>query len=161
MPRFNRPSQGLVFSFLLFVLSAGVRAQSRDQIAPTLSLAHHSFTVFAPRGHSNALKTNLGQPFDSIQSFDGSFQATGVSPTGTPRRNWFYTMAGSRPEQGGTTTFNAPIVPVSLDLLDHDGSVRVVNGQKLHYSVQPFIAPVLESPIFQNTARSSKRNSSE
>ena len=156
MPRFNGPSQGLIFSLLLLLAnSVGAGAQSRDQIAPTLSLAHHSFTVFAPRGHSNSLKTKVGQAFDSIQSFDGSFQAAGVSPTGVPRRNWFYTMAGSRPEQGGTTTFNAPIVPVSLDLLDRDGSVRVVNGQKLHYSVQPFIAPVLDSPIFHKNDYSS------
>jgi hypothetical protein len=42
-------------------------------------------------------------------------------------------MAGNRPEAGGTTVFDSPIVPVSLDLLDYDGSVRVVNGQKLHW----------------------------
>ena len=64
-------------------------------------------------------------------------------------------MAGRRPELGGTTTLNAPIVPVSLDLLDYDGSVRVVNGQRLHYSVQPFVAGVLGSPIFQSTEYSS------
>src|SRR5262249_6400386 len=81
--------------------------------------------------------------------------APGVGPTGSPRRRWFYTIAGSKPEQGGTATFNAPIIPVSLDLLDYDGSVRVVNGQRLHYSVAPFVAPVLNSPIFQNTDYSS------
>lgn len=60
-------------------------------------------------------------------------------------------MAGSRPESGGMTRFNAPIVPVSLDLLDYDGSVRVIDGQRLHYSVQPFIGAVVNSPIFQNS----------
>ena len=59
-------------------------------------------------------------------------------------------MAGNRPESGGTTTFDAPIVPVSLDLLDYDGSVRVVNGHKLHYSVQPFVDTAASSPIFQS-----------
>ena len=159
MPRFNRPSQGLVFSLLLWGMSVGAGAQSRDQIAPTLSQAHHSFTVFAPRGHANSIRVKAGQAvateFDSIQSFNGSFQSPGVGPTGLSRRNWFYTMAGNHPAQGGTTTFNAPIVPVSLDLLDHDGSVRVVNGQKLHYSVQPFIPLALDSPIFRNSDYSS------
>lgn len=64
-------------------------------------------------------------------------------------------MAGGRPEFGGTTVFDAPIVPVSLDLLDYDGSVRVVNGHKLHYSVQPFVNAVVNSPVFQLTDYSS------
>ena len=60
-------------------------------------------------------------------------------------------MAGGAPELGGTTTFNAPVVPVSVDLLDYDGSVRVVGGHRLHYSVHPFVEAVLNSPIFQTT----------
>ena len=59
-------------------------------------------------------------------------------------------MAGSLPESGGTTRFNTPIVPVSLDLLDYDGSVRVVGGRRLHYSVTPFVGAVVDSPVFQN-----------
>lgn len=64
-------------------------------------------------------------------------------------------MAGHHPTAGGTTVFDAPIVPVSLDLLDYDGSVRVINGQKLHYSVKPFIDPVVNSPVFQAAEYSS------
>jgi len=64
-------------------------------------------------------------------------------------------MAGNRPERGGTTRFNAPIIPVSLDLLDFDGSVRTINGRRLHYAVQPFVASVLNSPVFQNAEYSS------
>jgi hypothetical protein len=59
-------------------------------------------------------------------------------------------MAGGRPELGGATTFDAPIIPVSLDLLDYDGSVRQVNGRKLHYSVEPYVNAVVNSPVFQN-----------
>ena len=127
----------------------------KDQVAPTLSSAHGAFTVFAPRGHREANAPNSPaqataiQEKDTIQTFSGDFQATGVGPSGKPQRRWFYTMAGNRPEAGGTTVFDAPVVPVSLDLLDYDGSVRVINGQKLHYSVQPFIDPVVNSPIFQ------------
>lgn len=132
-------------------------AQSRDQIAPTLSSAHHGFTVFPPRGHRNASSTNStalaasSTGIDSIKIFNGEFHAPGVGPTGSPQRNWFYTIAGGRPELGGTTRFNAPIVPVSLDLLDYNGKVRIVNGHKLHYSVEPFVNAVVNSPIFQNT----------
>jgi len=59
-------------------------------------------------------------------------------------------MAGGRPELGGATRFDAPIIPVSLDLLDYDGSVRQVNGRKLHYSVEPYVNAVVNSPVFQN-----------
>jgi hypothetical protein len=148
-------------SFFQLVLFLGLTAlgasfafaQSRDQLAPTLSSAHHGFTVFAPRGHRNSGPVNSSRPIsagiDSIKNFNGEFRTAGIGPSGNPQRNWHYTIAGSRPELGGTTTFEAPIVPVSLDLLDNDGSVRVVNGQKLHYSVEPFVSAVMESPIFQ------------
>jgi hypothetical protein len=92
---------------------------------------------------------------DSIKSFDGDFDAPGAGPTGEIQRKWRYTVAGGRPELGGTTVFNAPIVPVSLDLLDYDGSVRIVNGHKLHYSVAPFVRATINSPVFQSAEYSS------
>jgi hypothetical protein len=154
-----------IFPVLVFVFwfAGGAFAQGpgNDQIAPTLSRAHRAFTIFAPRGHGNAAASNALSPaadpagVDSITTFSGEFQAAGVSPSGVPRHQWFYTMAGGRPESGGATTFNAPIVPVSVDLLDYDGSVRLVNGHRLHYSVRPFVAAVVNSPIFQNSDYSS------
>ena len=135
------------------LLASAAGAQSKDQVAPTLSSAHRAFTVFAPRGHSapvTADTANAPSSIDSIATFSGEFQAPGIGPSGHPQHKWSYTMAGNAPEHGGTTTFDAPIIPVSLDLLDYDGSVRVVNGQKLHYSVQPFVNAVLDSPMFQN-----------
>ncbi|HZR64374.1 MAG TPA: hypothetical protein VFA85_04450 [Terriglobales bacterium] len=126
-------------------------AQSHDEVAPTLSSAHHGFTVFAPRGHSpdSSVKTPAAAEIDSIRTFDGEFHAPGLSPSGTPQRRWLYTIAGNRPESGGSTVFNAPIIPVSLDLLDFDGSVRVVNGHRLHVSAEQFVRPAVRSPIFQ------------
>lgn len=130
-------------------------AQSSDQIAPTLSSARHGFTVFAPRGHRGGGPANstssrpVDAGIDSIKNFNGEFRAPGIGPSGNPQKNWHYTIAGGRPELGGTTSFDAPVVPVSLDLLDYDGSVRVVNGHKLHYSVEPFVSAVMDSPIFQ------------
>jgi hypothetical protein len=158
LPRFRGPSQ-VFSSLLLFVFgSCAAFAQSGDQIAPTLSRAHRSFTIFAPRGHRILGPESLRSAappnpveIDSIPTFNGEFQAQGVGPTGRSQRKWFYTMAGSRPESGGTTSFNAPIIPVSLDLLDYDGSVRVIDGQRLHYSVQPFMGAAVNSPIFQNS----------
>src|SRR6185437_13290009 len=111
---------------------------------------------FAPRGHSGSISPVVGggtsnqAPFDSVPTFNGSFQVQGVGPQGHPRYHWYYTIVGNHPKDGGTTSLDAPIIPVSLDLLDWDRSVRVVKGHKLHYSVKPYIQPVLDSPIFQN-----------
>lgn len=143
--------------FFILTLAASVAfGQSRDQVAPTLSSAHHGFTVFAPRGHKPASsgssagsRSETPGGIDSIRTFNGEFRVPGLGPTGTPQHRWLYTIAGGRPEFGGTTTFNAPIIPVSLDLLDYDGSVRMVNGHKLHYSVDPFVNAVVNSPVFQ------------
>jgi hypothetical protein len=150
----------LAFAAIAVALATGAAfgqslGPSRDQVAPTLSSAHGAFTVFAPRGHHGGTSSNsraqaaAAPETDSIQTFSGEFQAAGVGPSGKPQRRWLYTMAGSRPELGGSTVFDAPIVPVSLDLLDYDGSVRVINGHKLHYSVQPFVSAVVNSPVFQ------------
>jgi hypothetical protein len=140
---------------LLCLCAPAMRAQSKDQLAPTLSSAHRAFSVFAPRGHSAVLDATGSRAIDSIPTFSGEFRVNGVSPTGAPQHKWFYTMAGNHPETGGTSAFDAPIVPVSLDLLDYDGSVRVVKGHALHYSVRPFVNGVVNSPIFQDAEYSS------
>jgi hypothetical protein len=64
-------------------------------------------------------------------------------------------MVGNSPRKGGTTRINAPIVPVVLELLDSDGTLRVVNGQKLRYDPTPFVNPVLKSPVFANSTYTS------
>lgn len=148
----------LALLLLASAITGGANAQTKDQVAATLASAHGAFTVFAPRGHrSSGAPAQAAQPsaIDSIQTFSGEFQAAGVGPNGKPQRTWYYTMAGNRPETGGTTVFDAPIVPVSLDLLDYDGSIRIVNGQKLHYSAQPFVSPVENSPVFRPAEYSS------
>ena len=134
---------------------AQTSAQSKDQIAPTLSNARRGFTTVIPRpiaaadrraAHS-VLAPATG--IDSIRTFAGEFQVSGFDAQGNPQHRWLFTMAGGSPEAGGTTNFNAPIVPVSLDLLDYNGNVRLVDGHPLHYSVRPFVSAVVNSPVFQ------------
>lgn len=64
-------------------------------------------------------------------------------------------MVGNPPQHKGTTTINAPIVPVSIDLRNADGTPRFVNGHRLFYDVTPFVAPTVGSPVFQNSTYSS------
>ena len=144
----------LVLCSFLFGVGAAF-AQSGDQIAPTLSSARRGFTTVVPRGQGLAVSPRARSALvpsagiDSIRTFTGEFQVSGLDAVGNPQRRWFFTMAGGHPDAGGTTSFNAPIVPVSMDLLDRDGAVRVVDGHRLHYSAQPFVSAVVNSPIFQ------------
>lgn len=71
------------------------------------------------------------QGVDTIVNFTDHFEAPGVYFDGTPHHIWEYSMVGNAPEHGGTTVINAPVVPVSLDLRNADGSprfVKVVNN---------------------------------
>jgi hypothetical protein len=59
-------------------------------------------------------------------------------------------MVGNPPEKGGTTRVNAPIVPVTVILLDKDGSIRMVDGIPMVSSPDAFVAPTANSPVFKN-----------
>jgi hypothetical protein len=126
---------------------------------PTIGL--HSHGLF-PTPHG------FPQGVDTITNFTGHFQAQGVFYNNTPHQQWEYSMVGNDPTKGGSTVFNAPIVPVSLDLRNRDGSPRFVkvvgtsvitcglNGVPLDLSIckplvsdaTPFVQPTLNGPVF-------------
>ncbi len=114
---------------------------------------------------------------DTLTNFTGHFESQGVYFDGSAHHIWEYSMVGTDPAQGGTTVFNAPVVPVSLDLRNGDGTpryVKVVNGvvvtctdgpngtapsdpacKRLFSDVTPFVQPFLNSPVFRNAMYSS------
>ena len=103
---------------------------------------------------------------DSVPNFNGQYFTAGQDFNGNPQNHWYFNTLGNPPQMGGTTTLNAPIVPVSLDLRNADGSprfVKVVNGvvttctnppgagcKRLFFDATPFIQPILDSPIFSS-----------
>lgn len=78
---------------------------------------------------------------------------------------WPYTMVGHTPFvqgddfalEGETTVINAPVVPVTVVLLDANGATRIVNGQPLISAATQFVEPTLKSPIFSRTTYTSSR----
>jgi hypothetical protein len=86
---------------------------------------------------------------DSVPNFSGKYHANGFDLNGALNKQWVYNMVGALPQQGGATTIRAPIVPVSVDLLAADGSVRV------HVDASQYVQQALHSPIFQNAPYSS------
>jgi len=54
---------------------------------------------------------------DSLVNWSDQFTVPGFDFDGNPQSLWPYTMVGLPPESGRSVTINAPIVPVTLDLL--------------------------------------------
>jgi hypothetical protein len=143
---------------LLFAGAASCLAQQEDDQLPTnyLTNASHTSGATAPRGHRNGQgHTNGIADIDSLVNFNGHFEAHGFDQFGNSQVTWYYNMVGTTPDHGYTTTFNAPIVPVILDLRNFDGSPRFVGGKPLISSPAAFVQPLVNSPIFQNFQYSS------
>jgi hypothetical protein len=138
---------------LVLALSCVTFAQEDDQITTSdLSSAKFSHMAVAPRGHRNGQgHAQFGIPgIDSLVNFNQHYQAPGIDVFGNPQHIWYYNMFGNPPQQHGTTWINAPIVPVTLDLRNFDGSPRFVNGQPLISSPAAFVTPTVNSPVFSN-----------
>jgi hypothetical protein len=133
-------------------------AQQDDDQVPIDYLSHASTksAQMAPRGHRNGQAHTNGIPdIDSLVNFNNHFQGPGVDQNGNAQVIWYYNMVGTAPEHHGTTTFDAPIVPVTLDLRNANGTPRFVNGHPLISSPAKFVQPTLNSPLFQNFVYSS------
>jgi hypothetical protein len=153
----------VVVLFIFTTVFACYAQQDDDQVPISfLSNASHKSVQMAPRGHRNGQGHANGIPnIDSLVNFNDHFQAQGVDQNGNAQIIWYYNMVGTAPQHHGTTTFNAPIVPVTLDLRNADGSPRFVNGKPLISSPAQFVQPLLDSPIFQNSSYSSSNDATQ
>ena len=129
---------------LVTLLSAVAFAQDKDKdVLPNnfLSGMHVIASHPAPGGPYAAQKraTNVLRPLpnatscsgfppcvDTLINFTGQFRAEGVYLDGTARDVWQYSMVGRAPSDNGTTLINAPVIPVTIDMLNADGTPRSV-----------------------------------
>lgn len=83
-------------------------------------------------------------PFDSLVHWSDSFAADGFDANGNPQSIWNYTMVGNAPETNRPSALRAPIIPVTVELLDAKGNValRDVVGPTL-------VSATVHSPIFE------------
>jgi hypothetical protein len=167
---------GLVICLAVVTGATALRAQDADQItAAAVAGKHLKFTHVSPAAvKKGAASTTLPgiSGIDSVPNFSGTYSTPGIDPNGNPQSTWFFNTLGNPPSTG-TTTVGGPIVPVSIDLRNADGTpryVKVVNGkastcgnasqagcQRLFFDPTPFIEPVLESPVFSNFNYTSSR----
>jgi len=158
--------------------SLAALAQDNDALPPNFAAAglHVRHANNSPQAHKQGnIPTPHGFPLgvDTLVNFTDHFESQGVLFDGSAHHIWEFSMVGNPPNKGGTTTFNAPIIPVSLDLRNADGSPRsviVIGGivetcgidvpvqpgcQRLFSDVTPFIQPFLNGPVFSNANFSS------
>lgn len=144
---------GLSLLFPICLVANG-SAQESDQItAASLADAHGKFKVVTPHAHLNGqAHARHGIPnIDSLQNFNGHYHVFGFDSNNNPNDQWFFNTVGNPPNKHGSTTFNAPVVPVSVDLRNFDGSPRFVGGHRLFYDATQFVPITLASPVFQNS----------
>lgn len=122
----------LSFCFCLAALcNFTALAQSRGQVSKNFLKGKHIFHTH-PDPRAFKAKGNIPAPHgfpagvDTITNFTGHFQAKGIYPisrtAGMNPNIWVYSMVGNPPAQGGTTVINAPVIPVTIDMRNPDGS---------------------------------------
>jgi hypothetical protein len=89
---------------------------------------------------------------NSVPNFNGQFFADGFDANGNPIRHWYTNTVGNPPQMGRTTTINAPIQPVNVELDDVNGNLVSFMGNPLISSMSQFVTPILNSPVFSTAS---------
>jgi len=137
----------LVLAGFVLIGAAQGDAQSSYELAPDfLKHVHPRVSVLPPVTHAGAAaQADDGgiSGIDSVVNWSGSYRFAEPWFIGPPRL-WLYNQVGNPPEWGGTTTIDAPVIPVAINLLNADGSIR--------FQYHPgLIAPLtMKSPLFEN-----------
>lgn len=151
----------LVLSAFMAQNRTGVTSAASGKPAPTkspyqlssafLKNAHVKDVAVGPKGIPNGQShARYGiNGIDSVPNFNQHYFDAGIDYNGNPNSEWYTNTIGNPPQLGGTTRLNAPIVPVTVQLLNPDGSVLYTD------SPAPYVNPVVNSPIFQYTNYSS------
>jgi hypothetical protein len=160
----------LIAALLFLALPGFVRAQSMQDDQVPISFILNANPHSLASGSDSAGGGVLGRRssggvlgIDSLVNWSSYFYYPGVDSNGFPQFTWQYTMVGNAPfgqghdedREGETTWIGAPIVAVSLDLRNFDGSPRFVGGKRLFSDATQFVAPVLRSPVFSKTSYTS------
>jgi len=145
-----------ILSLAIFTLTA-YAAQNKNELPKNfLSSKHpiHANKAGGVHGKGN-IPTPHGFPagVDTLVNFTDHFEAQGIYFDGSAHHTWEYSMVGNKPAQGGTTTINAPVVPVIIDMRNNDGTPAFAINQfnqvvRLISLPDPFIQPFMNGPVF-------------
>jgi hypothetical protein len=131
----------------------GATADSSQSLASVLRgarrLPYHPARKLAPLGAA-AAKDHL-PAIDTLVHFSGQFTSPGFDDDGNPKSVWPYTMVGRDPAEHRTTRFRAPIIPITVEMLDETGAVgKTATGAPLRQVAgADTLSEVLRSPVFE------------
>ena len=119
----------------------------------------HSGTANAGGGYLGKRSNGSALGVDSVPNWSSYFYEAAADGS---QYTWSYTMLGNSPfggdgdsredGRGRTTSLNAPVIPVNVDLRNYDGSPRYLNGHRLYLDATQLVAPVLNSPVFSEAS---------
>ena len=118
----------------------------RSVLAHARNLHFHQTPHDITNGRAHARFGITG--INSIPNFNGQFFADGLDANGNPNRHWYTNTVGNPPQMGRTTTINAPIQPINVELDDVNGNLVSFAGNPLISPIGPFVQPILNSPVF-------------
>jgi len=166
----------VIAALLSLSLPGFVRAQSMadDQVPISFTLSAKPYTLAAGSnatggGVLGRRSSGSALGIDSVANWSSYFYYQGLDSNGFTQFTWQYTMVGNAPFgqghdqdwEGETTWIGAPVIPVSLDLRNFDGSPRFVGSHRLISDAKQFVAPVLNSPVFSKTFYTSSEDSTQ
>ena len=79
---------------------------------------------------------------DTIPNFSGRFNVKSLNRSGQVQNQWLTNFVGALPQHGATTAINAPITPVTVQLLGQNGQVF------LYSNATQYESNVADSPAF-------------
>src|SRR5437764_585465 len=108
---------------------------------------------------------------DTLINNNNFYKVQGVYFDGTTRNIWQYDFVGKPPASNTSTIVNAPVIPITINMLNADGTPRSVvtnttncpncvpsalgKTVRLISRPQPFVLPFLNSPVFKSATFSS------
>jgi len=142
----------------------GSQATKKIPNAASLSLNATTSTTCQPQSARLAC-------VDSISSFNNAFKEQGVYFDGSSRDIWQFSIVGQPPHTNTSTVFNAPVIPITINMLNADGTPRSIltnsancpncvpsalgKTVRLIYHPQQFLQAFLNSPVFKSSTFSS------
>jgi hypothetical protein len=121
-------------------LPAQVMAKFHTRQVSKVSKVSKASKVSASHGMSACVPGIQG-----VSNFCTTFSEPGFDQYGNPNSSWTTNILGNPPQAGGTTTIDAPVVPIKVELLGTNGKPAYISDPRQQ------VQPTLKSPIFSNT----------
>lgn len=154
----------MVVAALAFVRNthAATIGNNPHLLSPNFLATHHAKAGYGDLPPQATAKVNVSKVsrngrkaancipgINGVSNFCTTFNENGFDANGNPNSSWITNILGNIPQNGGTTSIDAPVIPVKVELLNADGTVAFTINPKKD------VQPTLKSPVFSNATYNS------